>query len=145
MPITRLIWLVFFANGLIMVGFGAMAVERWAVATAMPGYDTFCRGVWFLDIPISRAPLCLAQWVVDAKSWVQYAVDTLGAVGRGLYAGEVVRSADVSFLVIGFATAGLAAAWLWADAMTRITHAVTLSLYALLRAATVAARHARTV
>ena len=145
MPITRLIWLIFFLNGLVMVSFGALAVERWAVSTAMPGLDTFCRGIWFLDIPISRAPLCLAQWVIDAKSWVQYAVDTIGAIGRGLYTAEVVRSADVSFLVIGFATAGLAVAWLWADAMTRVTHAVTASLYALLRASAVATRNARTV
>ncbi len=64
---------------------------------------------------------------------------------RACCASEMVRSADVSFLVIGFATAGLAAAWLWADAMTRITHAVTLSLYTLMRAAAVAARDARTV
>jgi hypothetical protein len=144
MPITRLIWLIFFINGLIMVAFGAIAVERWAVATAMPGFDTFCRGVWLLDIPISRAPLCFAQWVIDAKSWVQYAVDTLSAASRGLYAAEVLRSADVSFLVIGFATAGLAAAWVWADAMTRVTQVLTASLLALL-SAVARARDAHTV
>ena len=141
----HLIWMIYLLNGLVMVGFGAYAVDQWAASAAMPGFDTFCRGVWLLEIPISRAPMCFAQWVADAKSWMQYAADTLRGADRGLYAGEVLRTADVSFLVIGTATAGLAIAWIWADVMTRLTHALTLSLLALLRASELATRNSRPI
>ena len=132
MIINRAIWLAYFAIGAFFLGCFVMALDAWALATAMPGYEVYCRGTLIANVPITRAPLCFALWFTEAKSWVFYARDMLLQVQQGLYARELIRTADVALYAIGAVAFGIALACIWATAMTRLTLSTIAGWYSLM-------------
>ncbi len=132
MIINRAIWLALFAIGLCFLGLFVMALDSWALSRALPGHEMYCRGTMVADVPRTRAPLCFALWFTEARSWVFYARDMLLQVNHGRYAHQVLRTVDVAFYVIGAAAAGLALAFVWANAMTRLTLSTIAGWYSLM-------------
>ena len=132
MSINRAIWLSFFVIGLVLLGLVVLAVDAWAFRTAMPGFESYCRGTLVAHVPLERTPLCFALWFTEAKSWMFYARDTLLQAQQGLYSHDAIRAADVSLFAIGSVAGGFALAGLWASAMTRLVISTMAVWYTLL-------------
>lgn len=134
MSLKRIVWLGFFAYGAFFLALGAIALDNWAMATAVPGAEAFCRGTLAGEIPVTRAPLCFAVWFAESKTWLFYARDMLMQADRGLYLREWLRTGEVAFFTVGAVTAGIAFAWVWASAMTRVVASAIGGFYLLLHA-----------
>lgn len=133
MIFSRTIWLIFFAIGAaaLVALFGAF--DRWAMTMAAPGAEAYCRGTFVGTVPVARAPMCLAVWFTEAKSWVFFARDMVLQARQGLSPLELLRTADVGLFAVG--GIGLAAGlnWLWASAMTQVTLTTIAAWYLLLQ------------
>lgn len=124
----RSIWFLFLAIGFYLITLLLGAIDTWAVGAAVPGTELYCYGSIAGNVPLSRVPLCLAVWFVEAKSWSFYARDLLlNLPEAGFYVHKLLRTADVALFAVGLAAAALAMAWLWANIMT---HAVLLAVAA---------------
>jgi hypothetical protein len=132
--LNRIIWLGFFAYGAFALVLGVRLLDNWAMATAVPGAEAFCRGTLAGEIPITRAPLCFAVWFAESKTWLAYARDMLLHAERGMHLREWLRAVEIAFYAIGTITAGIALAWLWATAMTRVVASAVAGSYLLLHA-----------
>ncbi|MCC6717194.1 MAG: hypothetical protein IT555_04870 [Acetobacteraceae bacterium] len=143
MNINRAIWLGFFIHGVFVLGVCVVALDSWALATALPGAEAYCRGALVGDIPVQRAPLCFAVWLTESKSWLFYARDMLLQAPQRLHSRELLRIGDVAIYAIGGLAGVFALAWLWASVMTRITRSAIASSYLLLHALSNAARSGR--
>ncbi len=134
MSLNRIIWLGFFAYGAFILGLGVRVIDSWAMGAAMPGAEAFCRGTLAGEIPIVRAPLCFAVWFAESKTWLVYARDMIWQAERGMYLREWLRTGEIVFYGIGAVTAGIALAWVWATAMTRVVASAVAGSYLLLQA-----------
>jgi len=128
----RAIWLIFFAVGAAVLVVVLGAFDAWAAALAFPGTEPYCRGSLVGNVPLSRAPLCVALWINDAKTWVFYARDIVAHSGQGLSMREMLRTADVGLCVVGATAIAVALNWLWATAMMQVTLASIAGSYSLL-------------
>ncbi len=136
----RLIWLLFLVIGLYLLTLLLGVVDAWAVAAAVPGSETFCRGSLVVHVPVVRTPVCVAVWFIEAKSWAYYARDMLlGLPDARLYLAMLIRTADIALIVAGAAAGALAVAWIWATMMTRVAIAVAAALYTLAHGVSLAA------
>lgn len=129
----RAIWLSFFALGAAALIGLVQAFDAWAVTTAFPGADQFCRGTLAGHIPVSRAPLCLAVWFTEAKAWTGYVQDMVLNAGHSLYAAEMLRTADVGLFALGATAGGLALNWIWATAMAQLCLSVVAGSFSLMQ------------
>lgn len=136
MIINRTIWLALFAIGICFLGLFVVALDAWALGMALPGHEIYCRGTMIADVPIARAPLCFALWFTEAKSWVFYARDMVFQARQGLYAHELIRTADVAFYLIGAGAFGIALAFVWATTMTRLVVSTIAGWYSLMHGLT---------
>ena len=134
MIINRAIWLAYFAIGACFLGLLVVALDAWALATAMTGYEFYCRGTLIANVPITRAPLCFALWFTEAKSWVLYVPDMLLQVQQDLSARELIRTADVALYATGAAAFGIVLVCIWATVMTRLTLSTIAGWYSLMYA-----------
>lgn len=130
----RTIWIFFFLVGIYILAGFAIATDTWVSQSVSLGSKSMCRGTLAGDIPLSRAPLCAAVWVQEAKHWVYYASEVLVNGNQALYLHEVTRTVDVALFAIGVLAAALALNWVWANAMTYITLAATTGCYLVLYA-----------
>lgn len=125
----RLTWFAALITGFYFITTTLMAIDAWAVASAIPGADIYCRGVLVGDIPVARLPVCTAVWLVEGKSWVVFAWDTLiNLPTAGLNLRELVRTADVAVFVLGGAALSVILAIVWANAATRLLDLTIASL-----------------
>lgn len=129
----RACWLLFFTFGAFAVVSFVDAFDAWAALTAYPGAELFCRGTLAGNIPITRAPLCLAVWFTETKAWVGYAQEMVLHAGHGLHGMELLRTADVGLFALGSLAAGIAFTWLWATAMAHVAVAVVAGSFSLLQ------------
>jgi hypothetical protein len=129
----RTAWLFFFAVGAIALADLVSTFDSWAALAAYPGADHACRGTLAGDIPITRAPLCLAVWFTEAKAWLGHARDLLLQTGHGLHGSDLLRTADIGLYAAGTLAGGVALTWLWATAMAHVAVAVIAAVYSLLQ------------
>jgi hypothetical protein len=124
----RAVWLLFFTVGIVALAEFVHAFDAWAMLTAYPGAEQFCRGTLGGNVPVTRAPLCLAVWFTETKVWVGYAQEMLLQAGHGL-----LRTADVGLFAVGSLAGGIALTWLWATAMAHVAVAVVAGSFSLVQ------------
>ena len=132
MRINQFIWTFFFLTSAIVMALFTLALHTWAYNIAIPGTEMYCRGTLVADIPLSRAPLCVAIWVAEAKTWMVYARDILLEGPIDLQVGQLLRTADVMLYVIGLFAFGVALASLTATAMTSLMMSTFAGSYTLM-------------
>jgi hypothetical protein len=129
----RAVWLIFFLIGAAAVVAAVGAFDRWAVTMAAPGAEAYCRGTFVGTIPLARAPMCVAVWFVEAKSWLFYARDMVLQARPGASGLVLLRTMDVGLFAIGGIGLATALSWLWASAMTQLTLTTIAAWYLLLQ------------
>lgn len=134
MSFFRIAWLFFFALGAVALAGYVLAFDIWATEAAHPGADLLCRGTLAGDIPLTRAPLCLAVWFMEAKAWLGHAQEMVLHATYDLHGAALLHTADIGLIALGTLAGGIALNWLWATAMAHIAIAVVVAAYSLLQA-----------
>jgi hypothetical protein len=129
----RAVWVRLFTVGIVALAEFVHAFDAWAMLTAYPGAEQFCRGTLGGNVPVTRAPLCLAVWFTETKVWVGYAQEMLLQAGHGLHGAELLRTADVGLFAVGSLAGGIALTWLWATAMAHVAVAVVAGSFSLVQ------------
>ncbi len=133
MSFYRITWLAFFSLGAIALAGYVVAFDSWAVQTAAPGAELLCHGTLAGNIPLTRAPLCLAVWFTETKAWLGHAQEMVLHTAYGLQGGELLHTADIGLFAFGTLAGGLALNWLWATAMTHVAIALVAACYSLVQ------------
>lgn len=133
MSFFRIAWLFFFALGAIALAGYVTAFDSWAAQTATPGADLLCRGTLAGNVPLARAPLCLAVWFTETKAWLGHAQEMVLHTAYGLHGAALLHTADLGLIAFGTLAGGIALNWLWATAMAHIALAALAATYSLLQ------------
>lgn len=128
----RIIWTGWFAIGFYFLTISLHALDGWVVSNAMPAASTYCNGTMLADLALSRAPICVANWLATGKSWLVYTQTVMSNFDLGhIYLYEVLRVVDVLLFTTGFLCFGFALACLWANAMTQGVLSALAGMYTL--------------
>ena len=133
MSFFRATWLFFFALGAGALAGYVLAFDSWAAQTAAPGAELMSRGTLAGNIPLARAPLCLAVWFTEAMIWLGDAQEMVLHTAEGLHGVELLHTAEIGLFAFGSLAGGLALNWLWATAMTHVASAVVAACYSLIQ------------
>lgn len=128
----RIIWTGWFLIGFYILTTALQLLNGWASSNAMPAATAYCNGTILADLALSRAPVCVANWLVGGKAWLAYAQTVLSNADIGhIYLYEVLRVGDVLLFTTGLLCFGFAVACLWANAMTQGVMSALAGLYTL--------------
>lgn len=138
----HVIWAAWFLIGCCFIVELVHTIDAWADSNSLAWAQSYCRGNLFAEFSPRRTATCMANWLVDAKSWTVYAQGVLyNAHPDRLYLYEVLKVADVILVVVGLVCFAFALACVWANMATQGLLSAIGGLYTLTHG--VARLHAR--
>ena len=128
----RAVWVAWFITSFYVLVLLALAIDSWATSHAIAAAQAYCRGSLIAAFSPARTATCLANWLVDARGWLEYAHGMLAHATPGnLYLYEVLKVGDVLLFVIGLLCFGFALSCLWANIATQGVMSALGGIYTL--------------
>jgi hypothetical protein len=128
----RAVWVAWFITSSYALILLVQALDHWATTHAMAAAHSYCRGSLVTTFSPARTATCVANWLTDARGWIEYAHGILAhATPTNLYVYEALKVGDVLLFVIGLLCFGFALSCLWANIATQGVLSALGAIYTL--------------